>query len=79
MRTKSLLASHALLAALAACTRTPDPLREEAAIRAADAGWLAAAQAHDLAQTVSYFDLPRYSDLSALDPACVMGRRPPCS
>lgn len=55
MRTKSLFASHALLAALAACTGTPDPLREEAAIRAADAGWLAAAQAHDLAQTVSYW------------------------
>ncbi len=48
-----------LLAALSACTSPPtlkpDPAREEAAIRATDARWLAAAQAHDLEQTVSYW------------------------
>ncbi|HYB64925.1 MAG TPA: SgcJ/EcaC family oxidoreductase [Steroidobacteraceae bacterium] len=32
-----------------------DPARAEAAIRAADARWLAAAQAHDLEKTVSYW------------------------
>jgi uncharacterized protein (TIGR02246 family) len=48
-----------MLTALAACTNTPslkpDLSHEEAAIRAADARWLAAAQAHDLEQTVSYW------------------------
>ena len=36
-------------------TPTTDLAREEAAIRAADAHWLAVAQAHDLEQTVSYW------------------------
>ncbi len=48
-----------LLAALAGCegmaTPAPDPVREEAAIRAADALWLAAARSHDLERTVSYW------------------------
>ena len=47
------------LAALAGCqsmpTPAPDVVREEAAIRSTDARWLAAAQAHDLEQTVSYW------------------------
>lgn len=49
----------ALVAVLAGCQSmsapTPDPVREEAAIRATDARWLAAAQAHDLERTVSYW------------------------
>ena len=49
----------ALLAALGACVGTPavkpDLSREEAAIRATDARWLAAARSHDLEQTVSYW------------------------
>ena len=53
------LTTAALLAALMACTNTavvkPDLSREEAAIRATDARWLAAAQAHDLERTVSYW------------------------
>jgi len=46
-----------MLVAVAACRTTPapDPARDEAAIRAADARWLAAAQAHDLEQSVSYW------------------------
>ena len=59
MRMRSLIANPALLAALAACTGTPavkpDPVREEAAIRATDARWLAAARAHDLERTLSYW------------------------
>jgi len=50
--------SLVLLAALAGCKGmppAPDPIQAEAAIRAADARWLAAAQAHDLEQTVSYW------------------------
>jgi len=47
------------LAVLAGCQSlsapAPDTVREEAAIRATDARWLAAAQAHDLEQTVSYW------------------------
>jgi uncharacterized protein (TIGR02246 family) len=49
----------ALLALLAGCQSlsapAPDPVREEAAIRATDARWLTAAQAHDLERTVSYW------------------------
>ncbi|MFZ1098787.1 MAG: DUF4440 domain-containing protein [Steroidobacteraceae bacterium] len=48
-----------LLAALAGCkgmaTPAADPVREEAAIRAADALWLAAARSHDLERTVSHW------------------------
>jgi uncharacterized protein (TIGR02246 family) len=47
-----------LLAALGACKGmppAPDPVRNEAAIRAADARWLAAARAHDLERTVSFW------------------------
>ncbi|HEV2228827.1 MAG TPA: DUF4440 domain-containing protein [Steroidobacteraceae bacterium] len=59
MRKRYLHATLALLAALSACTSPPmvkpDAAREEAAIRAADARWLAAAQAHDLERTVSYW------------------------
>lgn len=59
MRKRYLQATPALLAALSACTSPPtlkpDPAREEAAIRATDARWLAAAQAHDLEHTVSYW------------------------
>jgi ketosteroid isomerase-like protein len=58
MRTLNLLAMPALLATLAACTDMPSlsgPAREEAAIRATDARWLAAAQSHDLDKTVSYW------------------------
>ena len=48
-----------MLPALAGCagapTARPDLPREEAAIRAADARWLGAAQAHDLERTVSYW------------------------
>lgn len=36
-------------------TPAPDPVREESAIRAADALWLAAARSHDLERTVSYW------------------------
>jgi uncharacterized protein (TIGR02246 family) len=53
------LIAAVLLAALAACTTRPtvmpDLAGEEAAIRATDARWLAAAQAHDLERTVSYW------------------------
>ena len=60
MKMRYLLATiPLLLAAFSACTGTPavkpDLPREEAAIRATDARWLAAAQAHDLEQTVSYW------------------------
>ncbi len=48
-----------LLAVLAGCkglaAPAADPLREEAAIRATDARWLAAAQSHDLERTVSFW------------------------
>jgi len=48
-----------LLGALAACAGAPaiktDPAREEAAIRAADARWLAATGAHDLERTLSFW------------------------
>jgi uncharacterized protein (TIGR02246 family) len=48
-----------LLGALAGCagmaTPAADPVRAEAAIRAADARWLAAARAHDLERSVSYW------------------------
>lgn len=60
MKTHCLIATvPVLLALLAGCKDmvppAADPAREEAAIRAADARWLAAAQAHDLEQTVSYW------------------------
>jgi uncharacterized protein (TIGR02246 family) len=59
MRNRSRPAILLPLAVLAGCQTmsapTPDPVREEAAIRATDARWLAAAQAHDLEQTVSYW------------------------
>jgi uncharacterized protein (TIGR02246 family) len=62
MLMRSLIVSSvlpALLAALAGCTSTstvkPDLPRAEAAIRATDARWLAAARAHDLEQTVTYW------------------------
>jgi uncharacterized protein (TIGR02246 family) len=46
-------------AVLAGCrgmaTPAADPVREEAAIRATDARWLAVAQSHDLEKTVSYW------------------------
>jgi uncharacterized protein (TIGR02246 family) len=46
-----------MLVVAAACKTTPapDPARDEAAIRAADARWLAAAQAHDLEGSLSYW------------------------
>jgi uncharacterized protein (TIGR02246 family) len=45
-----------MVAAVAACKSTPAPdvSGDEAAIRAADARWLTAAQAHDFEQSVSY-------------------------
>jgi uncharacterized protein (TIGR02246 family) len=57
MKTRSALAGVVILASLAACKSTPvaDPARDEAAIRAADARWLAAAQAHDLEGSLSYW------------------------
>jgi len=59
MRNRSRPAILLPLAVLAGCQSlsapAPDPVREEAAIRATDARWLAAAQAHDLEQTVSYW------------------------
>jgi len=47
----------AMILALAACqgSAVSDPRREEAAIRASDARWLAAARAHDLEQTLAYW------------------------
>ena len=36
-------------------TPAPDPARDEVAIRATDARWLAAAQAHDLEGSLSYW------------------------
>lgn len=60
MRLHHLIATlPVLLALLASCesmaTPAADPVREEAAIRATDAHWLAAAQSHDLEGTVSYW------------------------
>ncbi|HVP32008.1 MAG TPA: SgcJ/EcaC family oxidoreductase [Steroidobacteraceae bacterium] len=59
MRNRSRPAILLPLAVLAGCQSmsapTSDPVREEAAIRATDARWLAAAQAHDLERTVSYW------------------------
>lgn len=54
MRTRYLITLLMLLVALAGCTRT-DRTAEETTIRAADAQWLAAAQAHDLERTLSYW------------------------
>jgi uncharacterized protein (TIGR02246 family) len=54
VRTRYLMSLLMLLVALAGCTRT-DRTAEEATIRAADARWLAAAQAHDLERTLSYW------------------------
>ena len=56
MRTRDVLAM-VVLVAVSACKTTPapDPARDEAAIRAADARWLAAAQAHDLEGSLSYW------------------------
>jgi ketosteroid isomerase-like protein len=54
MRTRYLMTLLMLLVALAGCTRT-DRTAEEATIRAADAHWLAAAQAHDLERMLSYW------------------------
>lgn len=57
MRAHCLIPIPLLLAALVAC-RAPgsaDPLEIEAAIRATDAQWLAAAQAHDLERTLSFW------------------------
>lgn len=57
MRTQNAVLVLVVLGAAAACKTTPapDPVRDEAAIRAADARWLAAAQAHDLEGSVSYW------------------------
>jgi uncharacterized protein (TIGR02246 family) len=59
MRKQCLCAIACLLAALAGCRSQPapalDPVKEEAAIRATDAQWLAAAQSHDLERTVSFW------------------------
>ncbi len=57
MRTRNAVAVLVMIAAVAACKTipTPDPARDEAAIRAADARWLAAAQAHDLEGSLSYW------------------------
>jgi uncharacterized protein (TIGR02246 family) len=59
MKNRYPLSIPLLLAVLAGCkgmaTPAADPVREEVAIRAADARWLAAAQAHDLEQAVSYW------------------------
>ena len=48
-------AAVATLAALAACQRAADPAQAEAEIRATDARWLAAAHAHDLERTLSFW------------------------
>lgn len=57
MKTSSTLVALVMLAALAACRTAPvpDQARDEAAIRAADARWLAAAQARDLEGSLSYW------------------------
>ncbi len=59
MRKRCLYAIASLLAVLAGCRSPPGPgpdaRREEAAIRATDARWLAATQAHDLERTVSFW------------------------
>ena len=48
-------AGLAMLAALAACQRAADPTHAEAEIRATDARWLAAAHAHDLERTLTFW------------------------
>jgi uncharacterized protein (TIGR02246 family) len=59
MRKRYPYAIASLLVVLAGCRSqpapAPDPLRQEAEIRATDARWLAAAQAHDLERTVSFW------------------------
>jgi ketosteroid isomerase-like protein len=60
MRLRHLIATVlVLLALLAGCkgmaAPAADPVREEAAIRATDARWLAAARSHDLERTVSFW------------------------
>ncbi|HEY8051496.1 MAG TPA: SgcJ/EcaC family oxidoreductase [Steroidobacteraceae bacterium] len=57
MRTRDAVLTLVVLGAVAACKTppAPDPTGDEAAIRAADARWLAAAQAHDIEQSVSYW------------------------
>src|ERR1700688_897780 len=57
MRTRNAVAVAVVMVAVTACKTTPapDPARDEAAIRAADARWLAAAQAHDLEGSLSYW------------------------
>jgi uncharacterized protein (TIGR02246 family) len=57
MRTRDAVLALVVLVAVAACKTTPapDPARDEAAIRAADARWLAAAQARDLEGSLSYW------------------------
>ena len=55
MNTRFIGAGLALLAALAACQRAADRARAEAEIRATDARWLAAAHAHDLEHTLSFW------------------------
>ena len=57
MRTCYTLATLVMFVAVAACKTAPvsDPAGDEAAIRATDARWLAAAQAHDLERTLSYW------------------------
>lgn len=57
MRTSSAIAFLVVLVTIVAC-RGPtaeDSLQAEAAIRATDARWLAAAQAHDLERTLSFW------------------------
>lgn len=48
-------AGLATFVALAACQRAADPAHAEAEIRATDARWLAAAQAHDLEGTLAFW------------------------
>ena len=57
MRTRNAVVVAVVIVAVTACKTTPapDPARDEAAIRAADARWLAAAQAHDLEGSLSYW------------------------
>ncbi|HYM27608.1 MAG TPA: DUF4440 domain-containing protein [Steroidobacteraceae bacterium] len=55
MKIRLVCAGLATLAALAACQRAADLRHAEADIRATDAHWLAAAQAHDLERTLSFW------------------------